>query len=258
MIVSSHHQAWQILTKVPKLTVYFWIIKIITTALGESTSDFMVNTISPYVAVMIGFIILVVALVWQFSVQRYVPIVYWCAALAVSIAGTMGADVVHVGFGVPYISSALLYLIALVLVFIYWYKSEHTLSIHSIHTRMREGFYWAAVLMTFALGTATGDLTAFTFHLGFLTSAILFIAIFAIPCVLYWVFRVNAIFTFWFAYIFTRPIGASFADWFGKSHVMGGLGFGDLTVSAILLTLFVILVLYISIFRKDLFVAKTT
>ncbi len=248
---SVKHASWQTLTKVPKLTVYFWIIKIITTALGEATSDYMVNTINPYVAVMIGFFILIAALAWQFSVKKYTPAIYWIAALAVSIAGTMGADVVHVGFGVPYSISTLFYMSALAVVFVLWYRSQKTLSIHSIYTKKREIYYWATVLLTFALGTASGDLTAFTLHLGFLMSGIIFIVVFAIPCVLYWVFKFNSIFTFWFAYILTRPVGASFADWFGKPPSTGGLGFGDLMVCIVLAILMVLFVSYVSMSKVD-------
>jgi uncharacterized membrane-anchored protein len=204
-------RAWQVATKVPKLTLYFWIIKILTTALGESFSDFMVNTINPYIAVTFGGIFLVVALLLQFKAIRYVPWVYWLTALAVSVAGTMAADVAHVVIGIPYVVSVAMYAFILGLLFLVWYRSEKTLSVHSISSKRREFFYWAVVLATFALGTAAGDLAAYTYHLGFIMSASIFILIFSIPCIMYWGFRANAIFTFWFAYIFTRPIGASFA-----------------------------------------------
>ncbi|MDB5183974.1 MAG: putative rane-anchored protein [Candidatus Saccharibacteria bacterium] len=256
MTETSNRTTWQILTKVPKLTVYFWIIKIITTALGESTSDFLVNTISPYVAVVIGFVILCATLAWQFKTRHYEPAVYWLAALGVSVAGTMGADVVHVGFGVPYVLSALFYAIALALVFILWYRSEGTLSIHSVYTRKREAFYWGTVLLTFALGTAAGDLTAFTLHLGFFGSAILFMLIFCVPCFMYWKLKVNGILTFWFAYILTRPIGASFADWFGKPVTVGGVGLGDLVVSLVLGLMMIFFVVLVSRNRADLYSQK--
>lgn len=249
----TQHEAWQVLTKVPKLTIYFWIIKIITTALGEATSDYLVNTISPYIAVGLGFILLVIMLAWQLTTKKYTPAIYWLTALAVSIAGTMGADVVHVGFGIPYAISTAFYTLALAAAFTLWYRSEKTLSIHSIYTKKRESFYWLVILLTFALGTAAGDLTAFTFNLGFLLSGILFTAIFAVPCLLYWKFKLNPIVTFWFAYIFTRPVGASFADWFGKPISIGGLGYGDIAVCAFLITLFVIFVAYVSITRTDRF-----
>jgi uncharacterized membrane-anchored protein len=252
-IPTPHHAAWQILTKVPKLTIYFWIIKILTTAMGESTSDLLVNSISPYVAVCFGFALLVIALIIQFRAKRYIPWVYWFAALAVSIAGTMGADVMHVGFGVPYAVSTIFWLVVLGGIFLFWYRSEKTLSVHSIYTKKREFFYWATVLVTFALGTAAGDLTAYSYHLGFLVSGLVFVGIFLIPSVLYWFFKVNGIFTFWLAYIFTRPIGASFADWFGKSPSYGGLGVGDVLVCSILLTLIAVAVVYVTIYRKDSF-----
>ncbi|HUC96058.1 MAG TPA: hypothetical protein VMR16_00110 [Candidatus Saccharimonadales bacterium] len=248
---SMKQKSWQVLTKVPRLTIYFWIIKLLTTAMGEATSDLLVYKISPYIAVAVGFIILVVALIIQFAAKKYEPWKYWLAALAVSIAGTMGADVMHVGLGVPYIASTIFYLIVLGLILFIWYKSEHTLSIHSIYTKKRETFYWATVLATFALGTAAGDLTAYTFKLGFLLSAGIFIFIFIIPCILYWRLHFNPIFTFWFAYIFTRPIGASFADWFSKPVSVGGLGLGDLSVSVVLFVLIIILVAYSTINRVD-------
>jgi len=249
----TQHEAWQVLTKVPKLTVYFWIIKIITTALGEATSDYLVNTISPYIAVGLGLILLVIMFTWQLTIKKYTPAIYWLTALAVSIAGTMGADVVHVGFGIPYAISTAFYMLALAAAFTFWYRSEKTLSIHSIYTKKRESFYWLVVLLTFALGTAAGDLIAFTLNLGFLLSGILFTTIFAVPCLLYWKFKLNPIVTFWFAYIFTRPVGASFADWFGKPVSIGGLGYGDIAVCAFLITLFVIFVTYVSITRTDRF-----
>jgi uncharacterized membrane-anchored protein len=246
------HAAWQMLTKVPKLTIYFWIIKILTTAMGESTSDYLVNRFNPYLAVAFGGLILLAALAVQFSVRKYIAGVYWVAALAVSISGTMGADVVHVQFGVPYTLSALAYAVILAAVFILWYRSEKTLSIHSVYTRKRELFYWAAVLATFALGTATGDLTAYTMHLGYFTSGLLFAGIFALPALGYWLFRLNPIFSFWFAYIMTRPLGASFADWGGKPQSSGGLGWGDGPVSLVLGILILGFLGYLTVSRKDM------
>ena len=245
------NNSWRVLTKVPKLTFYFWIIKILTTAVGESTSDYLVHRFNPYLAVGLGFIILLIGLFIQFYARIYIAWCYWLAALTVSIAGTMGADVVHVGFGVPYLISALFYAVLLAIVFIYWYKSEGTLSIHSVHTRKRELFYWAAVLVTFALGTATGDLTAYTMSLGYFTSGVIFIILFAIPAIAYWLFDLNAIFAFWVAYILTRPLGASFADWSAKPQSFGGLGKGDGLVSLVLFVLIVIFVGYLTITRKD-------
>jgi uncharacterized membrane-anchored protein len=169
----------------------------------------------------------------------------------VAIFGTMAADVLHVGFGIPYTVSASFFLVALVAVFSVWYISEKTLSIHSIYTRRRELFYWTAVVTTFALGTAVGDLTAITFHLGYLLSAVLFAVLIALPALSYWLLGLNEIVAFWLAYILTRPLGASFSDWFGRSPSLGGLGLGTGNVSLVL-TLFIIgFVAYLTITRKD-------
>lgn len=245
------HIAWQVTTKVPKITIYFWILKLLTTAMGESLSDHLVVTIDPVIAVILGFVGLVIALVLQFSVKRYVAWTYWLAAAMVSVFGTMAADVLHVQFHVPYMASTLFYMVVLAIIFILWQKTEGTLSIHSVQTPRREAFYWAAVLATFALGTAAGDLTAISLHLGYLTSGVLFAIIFALPAIGYWLFRLNAIFAFWFAYIITRPFGASFADWIGKSPNVGGLGLGEGTMSLILIGLIIMFTVYVTVTRVD-------
>lgn len=243
--------AKQFMRKVPEVTVYFWIIKLLSTAMGESTSDYLVYHINSYVAVVLGFIGLVVALVLQLAVRRYIAWIYWLAVVMVAIFGTMAADVLHIVIGIPYLVSSIFFIIVLAAIFIVWYATEKTLSIHSINTLRRELFYWATVMATFALGTAVGDLTAATFKLGYFSSGILFAILFAIPALAYWLFRINAIFAFWFAYIMTRPFGASFADWFGKP-ILGGLGLGDEPV-VIVLTFFIIaLVGYVSITHVDM------
>ena len=167
--------------RVPEITVYFWVIKALSTAMGESTSDYLVNAINPVAAVGIGFVFFVAALVLQFSVRRYIAWTYWLAVVMVGVFGTMAADVLHFGFGVPYTASSLLYAVVLAAVFIIWGRTERTLSIHSIDTPRREVFYWLAVVATFAMGTALGDLTAITFHLGYLSSAFLFAGIAVLP-----------------------------------------------------------------------------
>ena len=169
----------------------------------------------------------------------------------VAIFGTMVADVTHIVLGVPYYASTIAFAIILTLVFTTWYKVEKTLSIHSIYTRQREMFYWAAVLATFAMGTATGDMTAMTFHLGYLPSGILFIVLFLLPGVGYFLFRLNPIFAFWFAYVITRPLGASFADWFSKPKNITGLGYGDGIVAAVFTVLIVIFVGYLTVSKRD-------
>ena len=238
------------LLKVPQVTIFFWIIKLLSTALGESTSDYLVFQINPYIAVGLGFIGLVFALIIQFWVKKYIAWVYWLAVVMVAIFGTMAADVLHVGFGIPYVVSAIFFAISLAIIFALWYKVEKTLSIHSINTPRRELFYWLTVMVTFALGTAAGDMSAATLGLGYLLSGILFGIIFVIPGLLYWKTRCNEVFFFWFAYIITRPFGASFADYFGKSS-LGGLGLGDGIVSAVLAVLIIIFVGYLTISKKD-------
>ena len=143
-----------VMKKVPEVTIFFWIIKLLTTAMGETTSDYLVRQLSPIIAVVLGGIGLAVALVLQFSVRQYVPWIYWLTVVMVAIFGTMCADVLHVGFGIPYFVSAAFFMVALVVIFAVWYMSEKTLSIHSIYTRRRELFYWATIITTFALGTA--------------------------------------------------------------------------------------------------------
>ena len=242
--------AKQFMRKVPEVTIYFWIIKLLSTAMGESTSDYLVYHIDRYVAVVLGGVGLVVALVLQLAVRRYIPWIYWLAVVMVAISGTMAADVIHIVLGVPYLISSIFFTLLLAVIFIVWYATEKTLSIHSINTMRRELFYWATVMATFALGTAVGDLTAATFGLGYFSSGVLFAILFAVPALAYWLFRINAIFAFWFAYIMTRPFGASFADWFGKP-IFGGLGLGDEPVVIVLTFFIIVLVGYVSITHVD-------
>jgi uncharacterized membrane-anchored protein len=170
----------------------------------------------------------------------------------VGVFGTMAADVLHVGLGVPYIASTIFYAIVLAIVFRTWYLSEGTLSIHSITTRRRELFYWAAVLATFALGTAAGDLTAVTFGLGYFGSIFLFSAIVAIPAIGYFRFGMNSILAFWFAYVLTRPIGASVADWLAVSSARGGLALGTGPVSLVFALTIAALVYHLTKTGKDI------
>ena len=237
--------------RVPEITAYFWAIKALSTAMGESTSDYLVHAMDPKIAVVLGFIGFVAALALQFRVRRYIAWTYWLAVVGVGVFGTMAADVLHVGFGVPYIASSVLYAIALAAVFGGWYRTEKTLSIHSVDTPRRELFYWAAVVATFAMGTAVGDLTATTFGLGYLASGLLFAAVIAIPAIGYWRLRWNAVFCFWFAYVATRPLGASFADWLGKPKSVGGLGLGDGSVALALVAAIFCLVAFLAITRRD-------
>ena len=237
--------------RVPEVTVYFWVVKALSTALGESTSDYLVHAMSPVAAVGLGFIGFVLALVLQFSMARYLAWTYWFAVAMVGVFGTMAADVLHVGFGVPYAASSALYAVALAAVFLAWWRTEGTLSIHTIDTVRREAFYWAAVVATFAMGTALGDLTAVTFRLGYAYAMIVFIALIAVPAIGYWQLKWNPIIAFWFAYVVTRPLGASFADWVGKPRNASGLGWGDGHVSLLLAALIAVAVTFLAITRRD-------
>ncbi|MER5506674.1 hypothetical protein ABT052_15280 [Streptomyces sp. NPDC002766] len=211
--------------KVPEVTVYFWIVKVLTTGMGETASDLLARLLGPVPAVALGGLALAASLAVQFAVRRYVAWVYWTAVVMVSVFGTMAADVLHVGLGVPYLVSTPLFLAALAAVFALWYAVEGTLSIHGIRTRRREAFYWAAVLATFALGTAAGDLTA-TVGFGYLGSVILFAVAICVPAVAHRLTVLKAVPAFWTAYVITRPLGASLADWMALGHARGGLGLG--------------------------------
>jgi uncharacterized membrane-anchored protein len=237
--------------RVPEITVYFWVIKALSTAMGESTSDYLVHRLNSVPAVLLGFAGFVVALAVQLSRARYRAWSYWLAVVGVGVFGTMAADVLHVGLGVPYAASSTLYAVVLVAVFVSWQATEKTLSIHSIDSLRRELFYWAAVGATFAMGTAVGDLTAVTLHLGYLASGCMFAGVIAVPAVGYRFLRWNPIFSFWFAYVATRPLGASFADFMGKPRNVGGLGWGDGVVALALAVAIVVLVAYLAVTKAD-------
>jgi uncharacterized membrane-anchored protein len=246
------HRALHAARKVPEVTIFFWIIKLLTTGMGETTSDYLVFNINPYVAVALGGFGLAVALLLQLVVRRYIAWIYWLAVLMVAIFGTMIADVIHIVLHVPYLVSSVCFAVALAIIFVAWFASERTLSIHSIYTFRRELFYWATVMATFALGTAVGDMTASTLHLGYFVSGLLFAALFALPALGYRLFGLNAIFAFWFAYVMTRPFGASFADWFGKAPSFSGLGLGTGLISLVLAVLIAGLVGYLTVTHKDI------
>ena len=241
-----------LLSKVPEITVYFWIIKVLTTAMGEATSDYLVYHMNPYLAVVLGGLVFVAALAVQFAAERYVAWKYWLAVTMVAVFGTMVADATHVVLGVPYADSSAVFALLVAIVFIVWHRVEGTLSIHSIRTRRREFFYWATVVAAFALGTALGDMTAMTLRLGFLASAGLFAVLFALPLFGGRYLRWNDVFAFWFAYVVTRPLGASCADWFGMSPVVGGLGINKALVSGVLTVFIVAFVYFISRRRIDI------
>jgi uncharacterized membrane-anchored protein len=237
------------LTKVPEITAIFWLLKLLTTGMGEAMSDFLGQTSVPLAAV-VGVFGMWFALRLQLRSREYRAPVYWLAVMMVAIFGTMVADGLRDGASLSYEVTTPFFAILVAVIFIAWHRSEGTLSIHSITTRRREQFYWAAVLATFALGTAAGDLTALTLNLGFFPSALLFATVISVPAIGWWRLRLNPILAFWLAYIVTRPLGASFADGFSKP-TNGGLGVGDGPVSAIALVVFIGLVAYVAVTKLD-------
>lgn len=234
----------------PEISALFWVIKILTTGMGESFSDYLGNgdLVVAGVVLVVGFGL---ALWLQLHVRRYIAPVYWFAVMMVAVFGTAAADLLHVVAQIPYVASSAFYAVVLAVVLVAWRRTEGTLSIHSVTTGRREIFYWCTVLATFALGTATGDLTAVVLGLGFLPSAVLFAVLICIPLVA-WRRGMNEVGAFWFAYILTRPLGASLADWLGKPHAITGLGLGDGTVSGGATIAIVLLVAYVAVTRRDI------
>lgn len=229
-------------SKVPAATALFWAIKILTTGMGETTWDFLVGAMDPKLAVILGAFALAAGLAAQILSPQFRAWIYWVAVLMVAVFGTMAADVTHVVLGVPYLASSLAFALGLAAAFWLWHLSEGTLSVHSIVTRRREVFYWAVVLLTFALGTALGDLSAHNLALGYFVSAIGYGALILLPWGFFASGRLGEVAAFWSAYVLTRPLGASFADWFGAPPARGGLGFGFGPVSLVLAVIFVLLV----------------
>ena len=238
-------------TKVPLITAWFWIAKVASTGMGEALADYVYLRFGTAVTVAFGAILLASALALQFAVRRYRTWVYWFAVAAVAVTGTEAADGLHIVIGLPYWQTTCLYAFCLAVIFVAWYLTEGTLSIHSITTWRRELFYWATVMATFALGTALGDLTAVTLHIGFFGSAVLFLAVIAIPLVAHWKLGMNSVLAFWFAYTITRPLGASIADWLGVPHALGGLDWGRGVVAIVLLVPVVAAVAYMAITGVD-------
>lgn len=238
------------LSKVAEVTVLFWIIKVLTTGMGETTADWFMAQMSPKRALALFALVLAATLAVQFAKGRYVPWVYWLAMVMVSIFGTLAADVIHFTFGVSLIASTLGFAAALAAIFALWHRLEGTLAITSIRNRRREAFYWLAVMTTFALGTAAGDLTANRMGLGWFGSGILFAVLIALPAIAWWKFDMAAVPAFWVAYILTRPLGASFADWMAMPEKRGGLDWGLAQVSVVLGIVIAALVAYLTVTRK--------
>ncbi|HEV7656920.1 MAG TPA: hypothetical protein VGP36_19595 [Mycobacteriales bacterium] len=243
-----------LLSKVPEATALFWVIKILTTGMGETASDFIGNQglVLAGGLVLVTAVALVSALVAQFRATRYVAPVYWAAVTMISVVGTMLSDGSRIALGITYAVSTVTFVVALAVIFGLWYRSERTLSIHSIVTRPRETFYWAAVVATFALGTSAGDLTARTLRLGFLGSGWMFLGIILVPAIAYRWLGLNAILAFWAAYVTTRPLGASFADWMAVPRRDGGLGWGTGPVTLVVAAVILALVGWVTWTRRDL------
>lgn len=235
-------QGVHLVVKVPEITALFWVTKLFTTAMGESTSDFFVHAVNPYVAVILSAVVFGLVLWLQLATRRYVTWIYWAFVTMVAVFGTMVADASRIVLGIPYWASTSVFAIILAFVFFLWYRNEHTLSIHTVYAGRRELFYWATVSATFALGTALGDMTARTLGLGYLVSAIAFAVIFAVPFFGRRLFGWPEVFSFWFAYVITRPFGASVADWLGFPPSVGGVGIGHGPVAIVLTLCIVVLV----------------
>ena len=241
------------LNKVPEVTLYFWIIKIMATTVGETAADYLNFNLHlglSKTSVLMG-VLLIVALAVQFATRRYVPAVYWIAVVFLSVFGTLITDNLSDNFGVALTTTTTIFSVALIATFAGWYASERTLSIHSIHTTRREAFYWTAILFTFALGTAAGDLVAEGLHLGYATSALIFAGIIAAVTASHFWLKLNAIWAFWIAYVLTRPFGASCGDLLSQSPSNGGLGLGTVGTSALFLIVILALVTYLSVSKRD-------
>jgi uncharacterized membrane-anchored protein len=243
----------QMLNKVPEVTIFFWIIKILATTVGETAADFL-NTnlnlgLTNTTFVMSGF--LLITLFFQFKSRKYVPGLYWLTVVLISVVGTLITDNLTDNIGVPLETTTIIFTVALVSTFAAWYASEKTLSIHSIYTTKREAFYWLAILFTFALGTAAGDLTAEALNVGYLNSLLMFAALIGVVTIAHYQFKLNAVLAFWIAYVLTRPLGASFGDYLSQPRDNGGLGLGTVGTSAIFLVTILSLVIYLTKTRRD-------
>src|SRR5438067_11614166 len=243
----------QMLNKVPEITLYFWVIKVLCTTVGETAADFLndkmgfglTNTSYAISAVLIA------VLAFQFRARRYVPGLYWLSVVLISIVGTLITDNLTDNFGVSLVTTTIAFGIALAATFAIWYAKEKTLSIHTIYTTRREAFYWLAILFTFALGTAAGDLTAEKLNVGYPLSVVLFAAAIAAVAAAHFRLKLNAVVAFWVAYILTRPLGASLGDFLSQARKDGGLGLGTTVTSALFLATILVVVTFLAITKKD-------
>jgi uncharacterized membrane-anchored protein len=237
--------------KVPEVILVFWVVKILTTAGGEATSDYL-KTYGNFGGGGLEVLVIVVGLLLQFGTRRYRAFAYWSLAFAIAITGTGVSDFLHLDVHIPYAGTTLLWAVILAAIFWLWRRNEGTLSIHSITTQRREAYYWATVFATFALGTALGDFTASSLNLGYLDSGILFTIIILIPALAHWRFGLNGIAAFWMSYIVTRPLGASFADYISKPKNLSGINFGDGPTALLFALAVLVLVTYLAIARPDI------
>jgi uncharacterized membrane-anchored protein len=238
-----------LLNKVPEVTAIFWIIKILSTTTGETAADYLNFDLGlglTSTTYLMG-ALLVAALVAQFAVNRYIPAIYWLTVVLISIVGTLITDNLTDTAGVPLETTTIVFSIALIVTFAIWYATERTLSIRSIDTRRREAFYWLAILFTFALGTAAGDLFAEKLALGYATAAAIFGIAIAVIALAHFTLKLGAVITFWLVYILTRPLGASLGDLLSQHTDAGGLGMGATTTSLLFLAVIVALVAYLSV-----------
>ena len=237
--------------KVPEVILVFWVVKILTTAGGEATSDYL-KTYGNFEGGGIEVLLIVVGLALQLETRRYRAFAYWFLAYAIATTGTGVADFLHLDVHIPYAGTTLLWAVILAAIFWLWQRSEGTLSIHSITTQRREAFYWATVFATFALGTALGDFTATSLNLGYLDSGILFGVVILIPALARWQLGLNGIAAFWMSYVVTRPLGASFADYISKPHNLSGINFGDGPTATVFAAAVLVLVSYLALARPDI------
>ncbi|WP_284948200.1 COG4705 family protein [Acidisoma cladoniae] len=252
MLHEQNRPAQAMLNKVPEVTIIFWLIKIMATTVGETGADFLSATLGFGLPVtsMIMTLLLAIAIAVQFWAARYVPWIYWLTVVLVSVVGTLITDTLSDTLGVSLILSSFSFLLLLGLTFTLWYTTERTISIHSIFTTRREVFYWAAILLTFALGTAAGDLAAERLQLGYLAAAVIFGSLIAVVTLTYYVFALDAVAAFWIAYILTRPFGASCGDLLAQPRTDGGLGLGTVVTSLVFLAVILSLVTFLTLSRR--------
>ena len=246
-------QIKQTLNKVPEVTVYFWIIKILCTTVGETAADYLNASLHFGLTgtSLVMSVLLAVVLLFQFKAKKYLPSIYWLAVVLLSVVGTLITDNLTDNFKVSLETTTVLFSVKLVLPFTVWYAVEKTLAVQSIVTTRREAFYWLAILFTFALGTAAGDLAAEKFGLGYLVALFLFAGLIAVVAIAYSAAKGSGVLAFWLAYILTRPLGASIGDYLSQAPADGGLGLGTTVTSALFLIAILGLVVYLTLTRKD-------